>query len=999
MALPIVAPFLASCSALHVHTFTSPYETDETSHWKTCSICHEKFDQHTHVFNEIDNKCFICDYIDPLVYVDENNQMTGLTPYGKTKYTVNLPSNVQSIGSKAFKDSNAVTVKLNKELNYYCIDSFSESHVKTIDTEESMVKWKEPDSLGRIYKERVFDENVAKIGNQYYSTLQEAFKAVENEETTITLLRDRYDLLMNEPIEIDHTIILEPLYENTLLSCDFDIADNGILYVPETIVYEGNARLLLTVVKEVRGNGYSYKEFDNQYEDVYSSGSIVFVNKDECPLGANVTYVKSFREIGHSSGYPAIGARQVANELLLIPHKHYAFGTVRFSQDFATIKGLTKYGLTVTDLTLTSPIKGKKAVIGQNAFAVGWKVKVSLPVIDDLNYYMFRTKGFFTHLTIGEGITKISKWAFTNRIDSSLPGIDVIKQLPIVLSHLTSVKLGDEVEEIGYESFYDNVSLTEVIGGANLNFIDKRAFGGVIGGISLTTADFSRCYKLNSIPCNTFSGCSKLSYLALPPGLWKSSWGAIATFAVYFPYDMTPEKIAYSFANRDRDSEDSWQKTSLKTDPIYYTKTNRKDSLGKFNDVGFTVGISAAIEKCCDNGEIYISDGYTGTTRTIDLKGHTKAMTINVAPNFTDFTIKNNGSSDLTVKQGEYLMLNNVKVEGNVTLKTNDENYPTYISNTAGFAIRGVDSTDIPQVNLTGLNGKVNIENISSTEANIHNETYDAYGIFNFTIKDDDDGEGAYTNITDTSPFGDEATSITYAHQTEDAIRVKVNNGTTKNNNVTHITFSSDVESIAANAFYDFNNIQQVTCEEGLTSIGESAFDGCDGLTSVTLPNSLTSLGKKAFLDCDLLTTVNIPTSLTSISEACFQNCPRLKEIDIPNNIETIEKEAFAKCTSLTSVEFPINLKTIGESAFKGCSALNKIVIPNDSHLTTIGANAFSGCNSLIIASFGENITTNWTVNTEPGPTPVPEAELADSANAALHLRYTYVEQEWTRSA
>ena len=46
--------------------------------------------------------------------------MTGLTPYGKTKYTITLPNNVKSIAPHdAFKDSNVVTIKLNKELDYY----------------------------------------------------------------------------------------------------------------------------------------------------------------------------------------------------------------------------------------------------------------------------------------------------------------------------------------------------------------------------------------------------------------------------------------------------------------------------------------------------------------------------------------------------------------------------------------------------------------------------------------------------------------------------------------------------------------------------------------------------------------------------------------------------------------------------------------------------------------------------------------------------------------
>ncbi|MCQ2796230.1 MAG: leucine-rich repeat domain-containing protein [Bacilli bacterium] len=1009
VALPMIAPFIASCSALHVHTINSPYETDETSHWKTCSICHEKFDQHAHVFNEIDDKCFICDYVDPLVYVDENNQVTGLTPYGRTKYTVNLPENVKSIGHEAFKDSDAVTVKLNEGLEYYYVDSFSNSHVKTVTTEEAMVKWNKPDSLGRIFKENISNK-VAKIGDEYYSTLQEAFEAVDNDDTTITLLKDRYDLLMNEPIEVDYTIILESLYDNTMLSCHFDIADNGIVYVPDTVVYEGNARLLLTVVKEVRGNGYTFEDYGNVYEDAYSSGSIVFVNKDECPIGANVVYVKSFREIGITSGYPAIGARQVANELLLIPHKHFAFGTVRFSGDFATIKGLTKYGLTVTDLTLTSPIKGKKVEIGQNAFAVGWEVKITIPIsfVDNIYYYMFRTKGFFTHLTIGEGITKIGKWAFTNRIDPNLPGIDAIKELPIVLSHLTSVKLGDDLEEIGYESFYDNVSLTEVIGGANLNFIDKRPFAGIFGGINLTTVDFTRCNKLNSIPQNAFAGCKKLSYLGLPPGLWKTSAGL--NLYNYFPYDMTPERIAYVFANSDKDAGGSWQKTKLSTSPVYYTKTANKDSLGKFIDVKGTTDIETAIKKVADEGEIYISEGYKGE-HTIDLNGRTASMTINVAPQFKDFTIKNKGSSDITVKKGECLMLNNVKPEGKIQLGANYDPSSGRITNTAGFAIKGVDSSDIPQVSIVeysdqGEVGETIHENVLSTEANINNETYDAYGIFNFAIKDDDDGKGEYNYIYDTSPFGDRATSITYAHQIEGIERVKVNNGTTSNNHVTHITFTSDVESIAEKAFNNFDKIQEVTCEEGLTTIGASAFNDCDGLTSVTLPNSVETIGDKAFNSCNNLTIINIPTSLKAIPAECFHGCPKIESIDIPNSVTSIGKEAFKGCTGLFYVEFPIGLESIGESAFSDCSSLYRISIPDESKLYKIEKNAFLNCAILTYAYFGESATKGWKVpDDSEGTISIDEDILADPGQAAILLKNKtetevgFADKEWTREA
>lgn len=1004
--LPIVIPFLASCSSLHVHTFTSPYETDEESHWKTCSICHQKFDQHNHVFNEINDKCSICDYTDPLVYLNEDNEVIGLTPYGKTKYTINLPENVWGIGHEAFKDSEAVTVKLNKELNYYYDDSFTGSHVKNITTEESIVEWDYQSSEGKITKKRVLNDNVAKIGNNYYETLDEAFAAVDIEDTTITLLRDRYDLLTSAPIEVDHSIILEPLYPNTMLTCNFNIANNGILYIPETITYVGSARLLLTHVKELVGNGADYADFNNIERSAYSTGSIVFVNKDECPAGADVSYVASFKEI--RQGIPARGAKQVANELLLIPHKHYAFGTVRFSTDFTTIWGLTKYGETVTELTLTSPFEGINCVVGRNAFSVGYRIHVSISDSPDINVYSLKTKGFFTDLTIGEGITAIKEYAFNNRIDDTLKeGIDIsdkikipglVEVLPILFSHLFSVKLGDDLKTIGEMAFYDNVSMTNVVGGANLTSIGSEAFG---GGISLTTADFSHSYKLKEIERNAFTQCSSLSYLALPPGQWKCG-GTSYALGAYFPFDMTPEGIANIFAS-DEEEDGSWQKTNLSSEPIYYTFTKVKDKKGRFCCVVSTDSIETALSKCPDKGEIYISEGYEGS-HTIDLD-RSKSLTIRASSEFKDFTVTQQGQNDITINPGQYLMLNNVRPEGNITLKADSNSTTGGTINTAGFAIKGVDSSDIPQVSLDSTNVKVG--DLLSTTANIDRETYDAYGIFNFAIKEDEARNEQYTLINDTSPFGDKATSITFARQTNEVPRVVAgidNTTITLDNNITHINISSDVEKIAQLFFKNFDDLEKVICEEGLKTIGARAFEGCDNLKSINLPNSITSIGYAAFNSCDNLTMVSIPNNeqITSISKQCFRACTSLTSIVIPATVTSIGEEAFAGCKELKTVSFPVNLETIEKGAFSGCEALNSIYIPDDSHLKTIGENAFGTfilgddvlkC-GLAYAYFANN-TEGWTV---PESTAIPASDLTDPSLAALRLTTTYVDKQWTRS-
>ena len=160
MALPMFMSTLVGCSAFHVHTVDSPWESDETSHWKTCKVCHEKFEEHKHTFNTFNDKCFICDYVDPLVEINEGGEITRLTEYGKTKLIFNVPHKVNGIpvigiGPDAFNGSQALTVKLNEELEYYYRDSFTNSSIRIINTEEDLVKWTQPDKDGKISKKEI----------------------------------------------------------------------------------------------------------------------------------------------------------------------------------------------------------------------------------------------------------------------------------------------------------------------------------------------------------------------------------------------------------------------------------------------------------------------------------------------------------------------------------------------------------------------------------------------------------------------------------------------------------------------------------------------------------------------------------------------------------------------------------------------------------------------------------------------------------------------------
>lgn len=1023
MALPMFMSALVGCSSLHVHTIDSPWESNETSHWKTCKVCHEKFEEHEHTFNTFNDKCFICDYVDPLVHIDEWGEITSLTEYGKTKLTFNVPNKVgdiyvRGIGHDAFNGSQALTVKLNEELDYYYRDSFTNSSIRFIDTEEELVKWEQPDRDGKINKIRVFKDNVAMFNNKFYPTLQEAFDAVDGDDATVTLLRD--ELKIEDPIEVKHAVSLVSFYSKANLTCNFNIDTSGILYIPETINYQGNVKLILGRADEICAVGEGADD-GNKTMVVNTSGALVFVNKEKCPKNVNVCYTYSFDS--GEEGTPAHGAKQVVNDAIVaLPRNHFAFGTFTFNDNFRAIRGLTKYGLTVNGLNITKVAENvNDAYIGGHAFSVATVVDIETVVdflVDDLDirikFWFLTTKGLFFDLTIGEGIKRVLGCAFNANADDDFTSEASVAVAPL-LSHLSSVTIGPDVEEIGDKAFYENVYLSSVSGGENLKIIAPEAFAGCY---NLKSVELSHAKNLQEIAMYAFKSCRSLIYMNLPAGIWTYMGYGLNNFG-YFPYDMTPEKIAYRFAN---DANGAWINTFQSTKPYSYTRSTSTDGSGAYVEVTYTDKLSEAMEKCAEGGEIYIAENKGD--KEINLYWNEivhSNITITAAPGVKNVHIANSKDDpNVTVHSNtsneKHLILSNVVPKGNVTIQADNNDGVT--QHTAGFAIRGVSDNDLPKVDLVTTDEQIKIENLVGSKSVIRGLDYEhTYGMFNFRV-DEDKG---VTYIHDTSPFGDKVQAMTVTRQTEKAKTVELVDRPKKTpygNDIVNLTLSSDVKKVGNFFFANFDDLERLVCEEGVESIGERAFEGCDALVLASLPNSVTAIGEAAFNSCDKLSTVNIPVNdeLTSLSYQCFRACKALESIDIPNNIIEIGSEAFNDCTSLSEITFsqklatigekafnnceslsilqlPASLTSIGESAFDDCENLSGVYLPEGNKLGTIGINAFNNCDNLSFFYFADNIN-GW----KAGEIVLISEDLSDGSIAATYLREEYVDQEWKRS-
>ncbi len=970
--LPLATSTLTSCSRLHIHTFTSDYECDETHHWKTCKVCHEKFDYAKHTFNDLTDKCIFCGYQDPLVHIDpQTGEMVTLTQHGKNKLTFKCPSNVTCIGHHAFTGSKAKIVVINKECNWYWEDAFEDSDVIKVSYEEGMVNTHEEiDVEGRtkIVIEHVLQNKVAMVGNNYFETLKEAIESTTLDDVTVTLLQKQIN--ETEPIKINHAITLVPYHNATSLKCNFDIGGAGIVYIPDTITYEGEAKLLLSTYREIHSNGDNGAS-GNAYADVYNTGSIVFTNTSIAPANVKVSYVTSF---GSAQKYEAVGSQQVVNTLLVLPTDNYAWGTFRFSKDFKQIWGLTLYGQTVNHLYMTNVVKGIDASVAERSFTIGWDIYIDIPDLDDGHDFMIRmfiTKGWFFHLTIGKGITSIGKAAFNAHVEGDLPYAAVDFLYP-VFSHLFTLDLGPDLQTVGDKAFWGSVALKTVKGGTNLKSIGEKSFE---GSYNLVSVDFSKSTQFNKIGKIAFGYCYSLLQVALPDGMWSIGDGT------YFPYNTLPERIAYTLV---KSTTSEYTRKNLEPAKYWYTKSIKVDSeTGWFNDVVKADTLDEALKSCPDGGEIYLSSSLEKEDpRTINksaLKNIKTGVTLTAAPEISDakYIDSNDG---VTINPNQHLILSNVEPqlgEGkNITILSTSSDEDGKFTGSGSFAIDGLTLEKRQQIkDKTYLsNGKTNIK-ASANSASIRGTDYDTFGLYDFNLAKPSGVNTA--TISGLSTFGKMASKLTFGSPINDTVK-------------TEVVLDKGAGSLPTNS-----NLFNVNIDDSVVQIGNGFFDTVfEKLQSVTIGPNVKSLGEFAFGTLKSLKTVDIQSPNLELSRGDFKNCYELATINLPANLKVIPRTCFYGCRALANIDIPSTVETIVEDAFLDCTALISVSLPEYNNLSKIEAKAFRNCYNLVDFDFGQNVN-NWYVDN--GATLIPSYELSNPIQAAALIRIDYAEKEWVR--
>lgn len=167
---------------------------------------------------------------------------------------------------------------------------------------------------------------------------------------------------------------------------------------------------------------------------------------------------------------------------------------------------------------------------------------------------------------------------------------------------------------------------------------------------------------------------------------------------------------------------------------------------------------------------------------------------------------------------------------------------------------------------------------------------------------------------------------------------IGINPSAFSNSSVEIITISNTLKTIDDSAFENCSNLKVVKFgnDSMLTEIGTRAFMNCKNLEEFTFSDDITSIGAYAFYNCISLKSANLTSShLQVIEEYTFTNCNSLTQLTLGSNIREIKKYAFYQ-NSLEEIDFPDSMIIIGDYAFaRNGKALNNLLAPENWEITT----------------------------------------------------------------
>lgn len=203
----------------------------------------------------------------------------------------------------------------------------------------------------------------------------------------------------------------------------------------------------------------------------------------------------------------------------------------------------------------------------------------------------------------------------------------------------------------------------------------------------------------------------------------------------------------------------------------------------------------------------------------------------------------------------------------------------------------------------------------------------------------------------------------------------------TYNNGKGILKFEENIETIGNSAFKGCTNLDTITFSNNIVSIEAYAFYECRSLKNINIPDSVKEIGKAAFSWCTKMQTITIGEGITYIEDGAFHGCrgsliiksnipdgrynsgtytgpfagSYFDEIYIDGNASSIGKYAFYNCDGLKKITFSENIIHINNMAFYDCDALTEISL--EQNISVVGTKAFGHCDKLSNVKLGKNIT------------------------------------------
>lgn len=177
-----------------------------------------------------------------------------------------------------------------------------------------------------------------------------------------------------------------------------------------------------------------------------------------------------------------------------------------------------------------------------------------------------------------------------------------------------------------------------------------------------------------------------------------------------------------------------------------------------------------------------------------------------------------------------------------------------------------------------------------------------------------------------------------------------------ENRNISSIILPNTIKNLSKGCFQDCVKLSSVTLGNEILGIPDECFKNCLLLSIVVLPGKLETIGKNAFEGCQSLNSISFPDCLKRLETGAFINCGGLSEISLPQHIDYMGTSVFMGCSNLQLVNWSRNMYSINDYTFKDCASLNNINSLNN--IIKIGQEAFRNCSSLQSINLGEEILT-----------------------------------------